>query len=172
MEAFEMTRPLKRELVFQLVETSRQLRTYVDHRARENGTTRAQWGVLARLRRVEGLKQAALAEMLEMQPISLTRLVDRLEGQGLVERRADPGDRRARLLHLTPPGRALVDELDELRASIAGEVLNGVDDAAMAATLTTLATVRERLRSPAAERAGEKLAGRSSRLERAANDAE
>src|SRR6478735_5411154 len=115
-----MRRPLKRELVFQLLETSRQLRSYVDQRARENGTTRAQWSVLARLRRAEGLNQATLAEMLELQPISLTRLLDRLEGQELVERRLDPQDRRARLLHLTSAGRKLVDDLDALRAEIAG----------------------------------------------------
>lgn len=143
-----MKRPLKRELMFQLVETARLLRTHVDQRARQNGTTRAQWGVLARLRRQEGLNQAALAEQLEMQPISLARLIDRLEGQGLVERRADPHDRRAHLVHLTPAGRDLVDDLDGLRGEIAGEVLDGVGDAAIANALETLASIRERIRIP------------------------
>jgi MarR family transcriptional regulator for hemolysin len=86
----QMKRPLKRELTFQLVETARLLRTYVDQRARQHGTTRAQWGVLSRLRRQEGLNQAALAEQLDLQPISLARLLDRLEQQKLVERRPDP----------------------------------------------------------------------------------
>lgn len=155
-----MQRPLKRELVFQLVETSRQLRTYVDQRARENGTTRAQWSVLARLRRAEGLNQAALAEMLELQPISLTRLVDRLESQRLVERRLDPQDRRARLLHLTSAGRKLVDDLDGLRAEIAGEVFDGVDETALATTLATLGSVRDRLRLGSPERVEVKPAAR------------
>ena len=133
-------RPLKRELIFQLVETARLLRTHVDQRARQHGTTRAQWGVLARLRRQEGLNQASLAEQLEMQPISLTRLIDRLEGQALVERRADPDDRRARRLHLTPAGRTMVDDLDAVRGDIAAELLDGCDDAALAASLATLAS--------------------------------
>ncbi|MBX9910108.1 MAG: MarR family transcriptional regulator [Beijerinckiaceae bacterium] len=142
-----MPRPLKRELMFQLVETARLLRTYVDQRARQNGTTRAQWGVLARLRRQEGLNQAALAEQLEMQPISLARLIDRLEGQALVERRADPRDRRAYLLHLTPDGRQLVDDLDALRGDIAGEVLDGIEETAIKTALETLAAIRERTRT-------------------------
>lgn len=142
-----MPRPLKRELMFQLVETARLLRTHVDQRARQNGTTRAQWGVLARLRRQEGLNQAALAEQLEMQPISLARLIDRLEEQELVERRADPRDRRAYLMHLTPQGRSLVDDLDALRGEIAGEILDGIDQAAIATVLDTLAAIRERLRT-------------------------
>lgn len=148
-----MRRPLKRELVFQLLETSRQLRSYVDQRARENGTTRAQWSVLARLRRAEGLNQATLAEMLELQPISLTRLIDRLESQELVERRLDPHDRRARLLHLTSAGRTLVDDLDALRAEIAGEVLDNIDETSLSTTLATLASVRDRLRLGVPERA-------------------
>lgn len=143
-----MKRPLKRELTFQLVETARLLRTHVDQRARQHGTTRAQWGVLGRLRRQEGLNQATLAELLDMQPISLARLIDRLEGQSLVERHADPRDRRAHLLHLTPAGRDLVDRLDAVRGEIADEVLDGVGEAAIASALETLAAIRERIRIP------------------------
>ena len=68
--------------------------------------TRAQWAVLARLESNEGLKQSELAEMLDLQPITLTRLVDRLCANGLIERRADPNDRRAKRLYLTPAGAA------------------------------------------------------------------
>ncbi|AMJ59472.1 MarR family winged helix-turn-helix transcriptional regulator [Bosea sp. PAMC 26642] len=141
-----MRRPLKRELIYQLVETARLLRTHVDKRARRHGTTRAQWGVLARLRRQEGLNQAALAEQLDLQPISLARLIDRLEEQEFLQRSADPADRRAYLLHLTPQGRALVDDLDAVRSEIAGEVLDGVGEAQIAASLETLAAVRDRIR--------------------------
>lgn len=147
-----MQRPLKRELIFQLVETARLLRTYVDQRARHHGTTRAQWGVLARLRRHEGLNQAALAEQLELQPISLARLIDRLEQQNFLQRRADPADRRAHLLHLTPEGRALVDDLDALRGQIADEVLDGVGNADIATTLQTLTAIRDGIRPPRDER--------------------
>ena len=69
--------------------------------------TRAQWAVLFRLERNEGLKQSELAEMLDIQPITLTRLIDRLCDNGLIERRSDPNDRRAKRLFLTlPRGRA------------------------------------------------------------------
>ena len=147
-----MLRPLKRELTFQLVETARLLRTYVDQRARQHGTTRAQWGVLARLRRHEGLNQVTLAELLDLQPISLARLIDRLEQQKLVQRRPDHADRRAHLLHLTSEGRALVDGLDTLRGEIAGELLDGVEESAIATTLETLAALRERIRPLREER--------------------
>jgi MarR family transcriptional regulator for hemolysin len=142
-----MRRPLKRELTFQLVETARLMRTHVDRRARQHGTTQAQWSVLARLRRHEGLNQAALAELLELQPISLARLIDKLEQQHLVCRDPDPSDRRAHLLSLTPEGRSLVDALDALRGEIAAEMLHGVDEAAISTTLTALATIRERIKT-------------------------
>lgn len=142
-----MKRPLRREFMFQLVETSRLLRTYVDQRARQHGTTRAQWGVMSRLRRQEGLNQAALAEQMDLQPISLARLLDRLQGQHLIERREDPADRRAYRLYLTPEGRALVDELDEVRTAIAQEVLGTVEDQSIVAGLETLAAIREQTRA-------------------------
>lgn len=142
-----MKRPLRREFMFQLVETSRLLRTYVDQRARQHGTTRAQWGVMSRLRRQEGLNQAALAEQMDLQPISLARLLDRLQGQSLIERREDPADRRAYRLYLTPEGRALVDDLDEVRTAIAQEVLGGVEDQPILAALEMLAAIREQTRA-------------------------
>ena len=85
----------KRQFIAQLVETSRLLRNYIDHRAKTRGTTRAQWIVLFRLREQEGLSQVDLADVLELQPISLVRLLDRLVEHALLERRPDPKDRRA-----------------------------------------------------------------------------
>jgi DNA-binding MarR family transcriptional regulator len=146
-----MKRPLRRELMFQLVETSRLMRTYVDQRAREHGTTRAQWGVLSRLRRQEGLNQAALAEQMDLQPISLARLLDRLQSQNLIERRENPADRRAYLLYVTPAGRRLVDDLDDVRGAIAQELLGDVGDEAVLTALETLGTIRERVRSKRAD---------------------
>lgn len=142
-----MKRPLRREFMFQLVETSRLLRTYVDQRARQHGTTRAQWGVMSRLRRQEGLNQAALAEQMDLQPISLARLLDRLQGQNLIERREDPADRRAYRLYLTPEGRALVDDLDDVRTAIAQEVLGSVEEQSIVSALETLAAIREQTRA-------------------------
>ena len=121
-----MSLDLKRRLIAQLVESSRLLRNYIDHRAKERGTTRAQWIVLFRLRQQEGLCQVDLADVLELQPISLVRLLDRLVEHGLLERRPDPKDRRANRLFLTESGRQLVDDLDSLRDAIATDVLRDV----------------------------------------------
>jgi MarR family transcriptional regulator for hemolysin len=137
----------KRQLVAQLVESSRILRNYIDHRAKERGTTRAQWVVLFRLRTQEGLSQVDLAEVLELQPISLVRLLDRLVDRGLLERRHDPKDRRANQLFLTEAGRRLVDDLDSLRDSIAVDVLNDIPDEAITVSLKTLQDIKDRIKA-------------------------
>src|SRR6202158_4221780 len=121
-----MSLDLKRQLVAQLVESSRILRNYIENRAKSRGTTRAQWIVLFQLRQQEGLSQVDLADLLELQPISLVRLLDRLVGHGLLERRHDPRDRRANRLFLTESGRQLVDDLDSLRDAIATDVLEEI----------------------------------------------
>ena len=90
-----------RELGFALHDVARLLRTYSNQRARELGTTRAQWAVLSRLQRCEGVKQSELAEALDLAPITLGRLIDKLTLAGLVERRDDQTDRRANRLYLT-----------------------------------------------------------------------
>ncbi len=142
-----MSLDLKRQLVAQLVESSRLLRNYIDHRAKGRGTTRAQWIVLFRLRQQEGLSQVDLADMLELQPISLVRLLDRLVEHGLLERRPDPRDRRANRLFLTPGGRQLVDDLDSLRDSIATDVLQDIPAAAIETGLETLQHIKERIKN-------------------------
>jgi MarR family transcriptional regulator, transcriptional regulator for hemolysin len=142
----QMPSNLKRELVAQLVESSRLLRNFIDHRAKGRGTTRAQWIVLFRLREQEGLSQVDLAEVLELQPISLVRLLDRLVEHGLLERRHDPRDRRANRLFLTAAGRQLVDDLDSLRDSIAENVLQDVSVASIETTVQTLRDIKERIK--------------------------
>ena len=137
---------LKRQLVAQLVESSRLLRNYIDHRAKERGTTRAQWIVLFRLRQQEGLSQVDLAEVLELQPISLVRLLDRLVEHGLLERRHDPKDRRTNRLFLTERGRQLVDDLDSLREAIATDVLERVSEEAIKTSLATLCELKDRIK--------------------------
>jgi MarR family transcriptional regulator for hemolysin len=141
-----MSLDLKRQLIAQLVESSRLLRNYIDHRAKVRGSTRAQWIVLFRLRQQEGLSQVDLAEVLELQPISLVRLLDRLVEQGLLERRHDPRDRRANRLFLTASGRQLVDDLDSLRDAIASDVLRDVPAAAIETSLETLRDIKERIK--------------------------
>lgn len=144
-----MASDLKRQFVAQLIESSRLLRNYIDHRAKSRGTTRAQWIVLFRLREQEGLSQVDLADVLELQPISLVRLLDRLVEHGLLERRTDPRDRRANQLFLTSAGRRLVDDLDSLRDAIACDVLRDVPDEAIRASLDTLAAVKNRVKDAA-----------------------
>jgi MarR family transcriptional regulator, transcriptional regulator for hemolysin len=144
-----MSLDLKRQLVAQLVESSRLLRNYIDHRAKSRGTTRAQWIVLFRLRQQEGLSQVDLADVLELQPISLVRLLDRLVEQGLLERRHDPRDRRANRLFLTASGRQLVDDLDSLRDSIASDVLRDISTEAIETSLQTLRAIKERVKGSA-----------------------
>jgi MarR family transcriptional regulator for hemolysin len=141
-----MSLDLKRQLVAQLVESSRLLRNYIEHRAKGRGTTRAQWIVLFRLRQQEGLSQVDLAEVIEMQPISLVRLLDRLVEHGLLERRHDPRDRRANRLFLTASGRQLVDDLDSLRDSIAIDVLQDVPATAIQTSLETLRDIKDRIK--------------------------
>jgi MarR family transcriptional regulator, transcriptional regulator for hemolysin len=137
----------KRQLVAQLVESSRLLRNYIDHRAKARGTTRAQWIVLFRLRQQEGLSQVDLADVLELQPISLVRLLDRLVEHGLLERRHDPKDRRANRLFLTPSGRQLVDDLDSLRDAIAIDVLRDIPEDSIETSLETLREIKERIKA-------------------------
>ena len=140
---------LKRQFIVQLIESSRLLRNYIDQRAKRRGTTRAQWIVLFRLRQQEGLSQVDLAEVLELQPISLVRLLDRLVDLGLLERRSDPKDRRANRLFLTASGRQLVDELDSLRDAIANGVLQDVPASAIETSLKTLRDIKERIKGVA-----------------------
>jgi MarR family transcriptional regulator for hemolysin len=141
-----MSLDLKRQLIAQLVESSRLLRNYIDHRAKSRGTTRAQWIVLFRLRQQEGLSQVDLADVLELQPISLVRLLDRLVEHGLLERRPDPRDRRANRLFLTASGRQLVDDLDSLRDAIASDVLRDIPADAIETSLKTLKDIKERIK--------------------------
>jgi MarR family transcriptional regulator, transcriptional regulator for hemolysin len=104
--------------MFALADLQRAVRAYADQKAARHGITRAQWAVLVKLQKEEGLQQAKLAKLLDIQPITLTRLVDRLCSSGLVERRADEKDRRANRLYLTPAARPLMVKLRSLRDEI------------------------------------------------------
>jgi MarR family transcriptional regulator, transcriptional regulator for hemolysin len=147
--------PIEREIAFNIKDVARLLRTYVDQKASQAGTTHAQWAVLARLERTEGLKQCELAETLELQPITLTRLIDRLCENGLIERRADPVDRRVKRLFLTPAARPALDRLSALGQELMAAVLNGVDADAQQQLLDHLLTLKTNLRGAIANRANE-----------------
>ena len=147
--------PTEREIAFNISDVARLLRTYADQRAREFGMTRAQWAVLARVERSEGLKQCELAEVLDLQPITLTRLIDRLCDGGLIERRSDPDDRRAKRLYLTPAARPVLDGLTRLGKDMMATVLAGIEPTAIDQLLAHLLTLKTNLRDAIANRANE-----------------
>src|SRR4051794_4581746 len=93
-------RPVHREFAFLVSDVARLMRTLTDQKARDIGTTRAQWAVLVRLERSQGQSQNELAAQLDIQPITLGRLIDKLCRDQLVERRPDPVDRRINRLYL------------------------------------------------------------------------
>src|SRR5476649_1787888 len=138
--------PLKREMAFTIMDVARLIKTYADQRARQFGISRAQWAVLIRIERTEGLKQSELAEMLDLQPITLTRLLDRLGASGLIERRADPHDRRAKRLFLTPAARPLLERLGALGEELMSTALAGIDRPTVKLMLTNLSIAKENLR--------------------------
>jgi MarR family transcriptional regulator for hemolysin len=145
--------PAKREIAFQIMDVARMLRTYADQRARQFGISRAQWTVLMRIDRTEGLKQSELADILDLQPISLTRLLDRLAENGLIERRADPNDRRANRLYLLPAARPLLDQLADLGADMMDSVLDGLDAKTIERMLSDLGLIKDNLRAAIARNA-------------------
>src|SRR5258708_40056917 len=99
---------LERDPLVVLCDVARLVRTLADARAREHGMTRAQWMILVRLDRQPGMTQNELATLIEVEPITVSRLVDRLEAPGMVARRPHPTDRRIRRLHLRPDPRPLL----------------------------------------------------------------
>ena len=136
-----------RDLAFALHDAARLLRTYADQRARELNTTRAQWAVLSRLQRCEGVKQGELAEALDIAPITLGRLIDKLASAGLVERRDDPADRRAHRLYLTEKAAPALSALGALAEDVMSRALASLDENAIQTILKGLATIKANLKS-------------------------
>lgn len=130
-------------LPFEIGETAHALRKAFDRRAVGLGVTRAQWKVLFRLTRQPGMRQIELADMLDIEPITLSRIVDRLEEAKLVERVADPADRRAWRLHVTAQAQPLVEKLRTLADEMIADAFSGVDPKHIEITRAVLARVRE-----------------------------
>ena len=142
-----MLKPSKnREFAFILNDVARLLRTYADYKAAQFGMTRAQWAVLVRLDRFEGLNQSELADMLDLQPITLTRLLDKLCDSGLIERRPDPADRRAKRLFLTAAARPLLKQLGVLGEETMAAALDGVTPQEVEQMIAQLTVAKENLR--------------------------
>jgi MarR family transcriptional regulator for hemolysin len=127
-------------LGFLVNDVSRLMRTRFDSRARDLGLTRPQWRVLVFLARSEGINQSGLAEIIEVERMTLGRMIDRLEVAGLVERRPDASDRRVHRLYLSEKARPLLDEMVVLANELQDEALDGLSDADRN-TLRSLLTV-------------------------------
>jgi MarR family transcriptional regulator, transcriptional regulator for hemolysin len=135
----------QRDLMFLLHDVARLIRVDADKRARAHGMTRAQWGILIWLERQPGLSQKELAEILEVEPITVARLIDRLETRGMVERRPDPKDRRIWRLHLCPPALPVLREIDCQRAQMRALVTGGLDEATLETMTEALLTMKTTL---------------------------
>lgn len=135
-----------RELGFALNDVARMLRTFSDQKARELNMTRAQWAVLARLQRCQGAKQSELAQLLDIAPITLTRLIDKLCDSGLVERRADSEDRRANRLFLTSSAAPTLKRLAALGEHLMGRALAGLDSKAIGEMIGRIEIIRGNLK--------------------------
>lgn len=140
------------DLLFEINETARSIRRAFDQRAAAVGITRPQWRVLARLKRESGLRQVELAERLDMEPITLCRIVDRLEEAGLVERKPDPSDRRAWLLELTQKAAPLIKRLRGVAHELAVEATTGIQEQELRKLQQQLAMIRGNVARPSEQR--------------------
>lgn len=140
--------PMSDSLGFLISDVSRLMRRRFDERARLIGVTRAQWRTLTTLSRNEGINQGGLADLLEVEPITLCRMIDRLEEAGLVERRRDPADRRAWLIFLTTKAHPLLTQLRGLADGMIEDALSGLDKVRRAELMDALGTIRANLNTP------------------------
>lgn len=136
-------------LGFLVHDVARLLRKRLEQRARAAGIglSRAQWQVLAFIARCEGIHQAGLAALLDIEPITLVRLLDRLEAMGLVERRLDPKDRRQRNLYLTDRAAPELERIRALGTEVREEALAGLDDATRKRLLAELGLIKSNLQT-------------------------
>jgi MarR family transcriptional regulator, transcriptional regulator for hemolysin len=140
----------RREAALRIVETSRLLRSLVEQRLKPYGMTRVQYATLAKLEHHNGLVQTDLAEMLDIQPIAVVRLIDQLSAEGLIERRQDAHDRRCNRLAITDGGRAKLAELSGFKESLGQEVFEGIEEADLRQMLVTLNALHTNIKAIAA----------------------
>ena len=119
---------LERDMLMVLHDVARMMRTRFDRWARTYGMTRAQGVILVRLRLQPGMTQNEMAGLCEVEPITVGRLVDRLEARGFLERRLDPSDRRIRRLHLRPASEPILKEIQRYKDELFREITEGLDE--------------------------------------------
>lgn len=147
MESFD------RDMLILLHDVARLQRTRFDQWARAYGMTRAQGIILTRLERQPGLSQNEMAALCEVEPITVGRLVDRLEARGLIERRADPTDRRIRRLHLLPAATPILAAIRDYKAALHMFMTEGLDETVQEAVIDALRHMKIKLTMETARRA-------------------
>lgn len=148
--------PNDQTLGFLLHDVARLLRKRFEQRAKSSGLTRSQWQVIAYLNRNEGIQQSALAELLEVEPITLGRILDRLQDRGLVERRPHPTDRRIWQLFLRDEARPLLEQMQVVGEATRQDALAGLSDAERRQLIAMLAVLKTNLVSACEPRPDDK----------------
>ena len=126
---------------------SQRIRYAFDAKARDIGVTRQQWRTLFLLSRMDGPTQSEVADILEVERITLTRMIDRLADAGLVERRADPSDRRVWRVHLTEKASDIVDQLNEIGRSVEQTYMAAINPQEATLLFELLGRIRESMRA-------------------------
>ena len=130
---------------FLIHDVSRMMRARFDERAQNLGLTRAQWRVLVHLAGREGLNQSSLAEILELDTVTLGRHIDRLERDGWLERRSDPADRRAWRLYLTPASRPTLEKMEAVATDTLSSAMRDIDDQLRTDLIKALSQIKSNL---------------------------
>ncbi|HVV28247.1 MAG TPA: MarR family transcriptional regulator [Rhizomicrobium sp.] len=139
-------------MLVELYDVARLMRTRFDRWARTYGMTRAQGVILARLARQPGMTQNEMAGLCEVEPITIGRLVDRLEARGLLERRLDPSDRRIRRLHLLPAAEPILREIQRYKDGLFRDITGGLDDETIETVTRALLHMKHQLTTEPAHR--------------------
>jgi MarR family transcriptional regulator for hemolysin len=155
-----MKTDFERDLSILIHDVARLTRVEADRRARRMGMTRAQWGIIRRLASAPGRSQKELADILEVEPITVARMVDRLEAAGMVERRADGQDRRIWRLHLLPAAMKVLAEINYELETLTDFIGTGLTESQREAMVSGLLRMKANVLSiesslPAAQGAAE-----------------
>src|SRR5271165_4677787 len=142
-----MPTSVESDVLVLLYDVARHMRTYADQMARAHGMTRAQWVILARLERQPDLSQNELAALAEVTPMTIARLIDRLEALGLVKRCMDPKDRRIWRLRLTPAAAPILGEIKQFRATLRKVMTKDIDADVLDAMALGLRQMKENVSS-------------------------
>jgi len=137
------------DLLFTIHDAARLMRIRFDHAARAWGMTRAQGVILMKLACRPGMSQTELAGILDVEPITVGRLIDRLEASGMVERRPDPADRRMHRLHLLAAATPVLVEIDAYRAAAVAQLKEGIPAADWETAFRVLLQIKDKLMTEA-----------------------